>query len=135
MDSSRLNLRYWDADEKKMYYVAKLDLWGDIDQAKADLCDKTGDIQLFDVEIDIENLMQCTGFKDKNGRYIYEGDILIFEDLIYTENGYSVQQCSGIVEWNKDTASFDVTDRILAESYEIMDGECIIKEFVSLEVM
>lgn len=127
VDILRLRLRYWDDEAKKMYYVAKLDMWGTDEGWTVDLCNSTGDEQLFDVEdINTDNLMQCTGLRDGEANDIYEDDIVSFMDITDTENGCSECSCIGVVEWDEDTASFNVTNRISAESYEVLRGECIV---------
>ena len=71
--------------------------------------------------IDPSTICQCTGLKDEDGKKIFEGDIVGYIDCTSTENGYSEHYCRGLVAWDEETASFQVTERLSAESYEVLD--------------
>ena len=64
-------------------------------------------------------LMQSTGLKDKNGKEIFEGDIVQFEDC-YTETDFLYVN-TGIVEWSQ--GSFTITNRDSVEMGDLLDGE------------
>ena len=76
------------------------------------------------IEVYPSTICQCTGLKDEDGKKIFEGDIVGYIDCTSTENGYSEHYCRGRVAWDEETASFQVTERLSAESYEVLDREC-----------
>ena len=76
-------------------------------------------------EIDPSTICQCTGLKDKNGKLIWENDVVGFWDTYSTENGQAEMDCIGKVVWDDETISFQVTNRLSADSYEVID-ECSV---------
>lgn len=127
-----IEYRYYDADTDKIYYVAMLDMWGDPDQWKADLVDDE-DNQLFDIEIDKDNLMQFTGQVDSRGKKIWEGDAVAYPDARVTEAGDHIEITSyGVVKYCEETMSFYFTERVTVEMADIdISGEVRVLGFKS----
>ena len=75
--------------------------------------------------VDASTICQCTGLKDKNGKLIWENDVVAYWDTYSTESGYAEADCIGKVVWDAETISFQVTNRLSAESYEVLD-ECSV---------
>lgn len=73
--------------------------------------------------IDPSTICQCTGKTDIEKNLIFEHDIVSFLDMTSTDNGYAEYWQVGEVLWDDETVSFQVTERLSAESYEVLD-EC-----------
>ena len=73
-------------------------------------------------EVDPSTICQCTGKYDiPENMMIYEHDFVSFLDTYSTENGYAERYCIGEVLWDDEELCFYVTNRLSAESYEVLD--------------
>ena len=73
--------------------------------------------------IDQSTICQCIGKTDIEKNLIFEHDVVSFLDMTSTDNGYAEYWQVGEVLWDDETVSFQVTERLSAESYEVLD-EC-----------
>lgn len=92
--------------------------------------DATDDILGFEncrfYKVNPDTICRYTGRKDKNGTLIWENDFVGFLDVSQYDNGYSEHWCIGEVVWDDETLSFQVTERISCESYEVLNGDCAV---------
>lgn len=113
---------------EKMWYVAKIDLWGDPEQTTCDLAPYLPKYdELFDIPLIETALMQSTGLKDENGVEIFEGDIG-WDDHQEVHGQVIFENGAFKYEWeNISDDLFEVTDDIeivgnIYENSELLEG-------------
>lgn len=116
--NDRFKFRVWDNERKR--YTSVNPVFMCIDR-------HTREIAMPDDRDGQYVIEQCTGLRDKNGRFIYEGDVLQYTDT----NGFKIQQ---EVVWENDNARFThVVEDDLGLGYRLSPLEkeiCALKEVV-----
>ncbi len=105
-----IKFKFWHREEKKMYIVTHLDNLLDFPSV---ICENRA------FSLKEGDLIQYTGLKDKNGKEIYEGDIVEGS----WQGKYGKETERKIVEFR--LAHFDIWSTFISNSDEQMDCEII----------
>lgn len=114
-----IKFRIWDIENKEMLKVQELDFEPTFHGGRIAIRpDQYNDY--FDTEDMI--LMQYTGLHDENGKEIYEGDIVLYQDweMAYEGGGNDSFINKGIVEYCEDNCCFNVTERQTVDLADVL---------------
>lgn len=114
-----IKFRIWDTENKEMLKVQELDFEPTFYGGRIAIRpDQYNDY--FDTEDMI--LMQYIGLHDKNGKEIYEGDIILYEDweMAYEGGGNDSFINKGIIEYVESNCCFNVTERQTVDVADVL---------------
>ena len=97
-DRFKFRVVYYNDVEKK-YFIFEPDLISADGTARAYAYGESGADEYYDTVM----LNQCTGLKDKNGKLIYEGDI-----VKETLKDFTNEEIITVVKWDKLNASYNL---------------------------
>ena len=118
-----IEFAFWNKQKKEMWDVQSID-WN-----AREVCNG-GDIASLGDGI----LLQYTGLKDKNGKEIYDGDIIRIKPNPKDYGGYKGHNYIELVFWNDEEACYDIAiDRtwlLLKSDIEIIGNICENPELI-----